>query len=174
MRTSYVLFLCWTIVTPFCIRHDSSLLLIGCILVKNIVLTGFGKITLLDLDTIDISNLNRQFLFKKKDVKKSKATVCEPLGFVVPFRLTEGSSGSSRDSSSVQPQCQNYVDPWKYQGTSVRHPMVPSVRHRFERTRQSRSATHPRLTPASTDHFFYLQTRVDTLTRCAWRPTCLW
>ncbi len=43
--------------------------------VKNVVLTGFGKITLLDLDTIDISNLNRQFLFKKKDVKQSKALV---------------------------------------------------------------------------------------------------
>jgi ubiquitin-like 1-activating enzyme E1 B len=43
--------------------------------VKNIVLTGFGKITVLDLDTIDLSNLNRQFLFKKKDVKQSKALV---------------------------------------------------------------------------------------------------
>lgn len=44
--------------------------------VKNIVLTGFGHITLLDLDTIDLSNLNRQFLFRKKDVKQSKAMVC--------------------------------------------------------------------------------------------------
>jgi ubiquitin-like 1-activating enzyme E1 B len=43
--------------------------------VKNLVLTGFGHITLLDLDTIDLSNLNRQFLFKKKDVKNSKALV---------------------------------------------------------------------------------------------------
>ena len=43
--------------------------------VKNIVLTGFGRITLLDLDTIDLSNLNRQFLFRKKDVKQSKAMV---------------------------------------------------------------------------------------------------
>ena len=42
---------------------------------KNIVLTGFGNITLLDLDTIDLSNLNRQFLFRKKDVKQSKALV---------------------------------------------------------------------------------------------------
>ncbi|KAJ6460974.1 hypothetical protein C8R45DRAFT_912447 [Mycena sanguinolenta] len=48
---------------------------IGCELLKNIVLTGFGKITLLDLDTIDLSNLNRQFLFRKKDVKQSKALI---------------------------------------------------------------------------------------------------
>ncbi|KAG5342178.1 hypothetical protein C0989_004915 [Termitomyces sp. Mn162] len=46
---------------------------IGCELLKNIVLVGFGEITLLDLDTIDLSNLNRQFLFRKKDVKQSKA-----------------------------------------------------------------------------------------------------
>ena len=46
---------------------------------KNIVLTGFGKVTLLDLDTIDLSNLNRQFLFKKKDVKQSKAMVSSTL-----------------------------------------------------------------------------------------------
>ncbi|KAG8221773.1 hypothetical protein J3R82DRAFT_2087 [Butyriboletus roseoflavus] len=48
---------------------------IGCELLKNVVLTGFGHITLLDLDTIDLSNLNRQFLFRKKDVKQSKAMV---------------------------------------------------------------------------------------------------
>ncbi|KIM86615.1 hypothetical protein PILCRDRAFT_4528 [Piloderma croceum F 1598] len=48
---------------------------IGCELLKNVVLTGFGNITLLDLDTIDLSNLNRQFLFKKKDVKQSKALI---------------------------------------------------------------------------------------------------
>ncbi|KAI0280185.1 hypothetical protein BGY98DRAFT_965060 [Russula aff. rugulosa BPL654] len=48
---------------------------IGCELLKNAVLAGFGHITLLDLDTIDLSNLNRQFLFRKRDVKQSKAMV---------------------------------------------------------------------------------------------------
>ncbi|KAJ3559542.1 hypothetical protein NM688_g281 [Phlebia brevispora] len=48
---------------------------IGCELLKDIVLTGIGHITLLDLDTIDLSNLNRQFLFRKKDIKQSKALV---------------------------------------------------------------------------------------------------
>ncbi|KAF8590669.1 hypothetical protein K439DRAFT_1627653 [Ramaria rubella] len=48
---------------------------IGCELLKNVVLSGFGNVTLLDLDTIDLSNLNRQFLFKKKDVKQPKSLV---------------------------------------------------------------------------------------------------
>ncbi|KAG6853168.1 hypothetical protein C0991_006418 [Blastosporella zonata] len=56
---------------------NTKVLLVGAggIGLKNIVLVGFGKITLLDLDTIDLSNLNRQFLFRKKDVKQSKALI---------------------------------------------------------------------------------------------------
>ncbi|KAG1655429.1 SUMO-activating enzyme subunit 2 [Nymphon striatum] len=48
---------------------------IGCELLKNLVLTGFKDITVIDLDTIDVSNLNRQFLFQKQHVGKSKAKV---------------------------------------------------------------------------------------------------
>ncbi|XP_020915543.1 SUMO-activating enzyme subunit 2 isoform X2 [Exaiptasia diaphana] len=48
---------------------------IGCELLKNLVLTGFKDIEVIDLDTIDVSNLNRQFLFQKKHVGKSKAKV---------------------------------------------------------------------------------------------------
>jgi len=39
-------------------------------LVKNLVLTGIGKIILIDYDTINISNLNRCVLFDKKSAKK--------------------------------------------------------------------------------------------------------
>ena len=48
---------------------------IGCELLKNIVLTGFGEIHIVDLDTIDLSNLNRQFLFRREHIKKPKALV---------------------------------------------------------------------------------------------------
>lgn len=46
---------------------------IGCELLKNIVLTGFKNIEVIDLDTIDVSNLNRQFLFQKQHVGKAKS-----------------------------------------------------------------------------------------------------
>ncbi|KAH8601231.1 hypothetical protein B0O99DRAFT_251908 [Bisporella sp. PMI_857] len=48
---------------------------IGCELLKNLVLAGFGEVHLVDLDTIDLSNLNRQFLFRHEHIKKSKALV---------------------------------------------------------------------------------------------------
>lgn len=48
---------------------------IGCELLKNLVLSGFLDVHIVDLDTIDLSNLNRQFLFRNEHIKKSKALV---------------------------------------------------------------------------------------------------
>jgi ubiquitin-like 1-activating enzyme E1 B len=73
---------------------------IGCELLKNLVLCGFPEIHVVsfcafcafavpaasshrrcqvDLDTIDVTNLNRQFLFRKVHVHQSKAKVGRPI-----------------------------------------------------------------------------------------------
>jgi len=57
---------------------------IGCELLKNLLLTGYGEIHIVDLDTIDLSNLNRQFLFRHEHIKKPKALVSlSPLKLLV-------------------------------------------------------------------------------------------
>lgn len=58
--------------------HKSKVLLvgaggIGCELLKDLIMMNIGEIHVLDLDTIDLSNLNRQFLFRHKDIKQSKS-----------------------------------------------------------------------------------------------------
>ncbi|KAH8380566.1 hypothetical protein KR009_011490 [Drosophila setifemur] len=63
---------------------------IGCEVLKNLVLSGFTDIEIIDLDTIDLSNLNRQFLFHREHVGKSKARVAREsaLSFNPDARIT--------------------------------------------------------------------------------------
>lgn len=48
---------------------------IGCELLKVLTKTGFTTITIVDLDSIEMTNLNRQFYFRRHHAKMSKVEV---------------------------------------------------------------------------------------------------
>mmetsp|Transcript_31100 Transcript_31100/g.78556 ORF Transcript_31100/g.78556 Transcript_31100/m.78556 type:complete len:631 (+) Transcript_31100:110-2002(+) len=72
---------------------------IGCELLKTLVLSGFRNLKVIDLDTIDTSNLNRQFLFRKKHVGQSKAAVAT------------AAVRAFCPEADIQPFCGNVKDP---------------------------------------------------------------
>ncbi|MHA1143663.1 MAG: ThiF family adenylyltransferase [Candidatus Helarchaeota archaeon] len=74
---------------------DSSVFMIGvgalgCEIAKNLALVGIGRMVLVDVDTIETSNLSRQMLFKPGDEGRPKAEVAaERLKELNPFLKVE-------------------------------------------------------------------------------------
>ena len=73
------------------IINDACILIIGvgalgCEIAKDFALMGIGKLILVDLDTIETSNLSRQMLFRPGDEGRPKAEVAaERLKLMNPF-----------------------------------------------------------------------------------------
>lgn len=73
---------------------------IGCELLKNLAATGFRGVALIDLDTIDVSNLNRQFLFRRRHVGAPKAdTAAAQVEALVPGAAVAPRVGNIKDKA---------------------------------------------------------------------------
>ncbi|MBI2665947.1 HesA/MoeB/ThiF family protein [Candidatus Woesearchaeota archaeon] len=64
---------------------------LGTVAAELLARSGVGNLTLIDRDTVELSNLQRQILFTEKDVGKSKAlTAKERIGEINPLIKAEG------------------------------------------------------------------------------------
>lgn len=132
-----------TTLTLSLIAYQSRVLMvgaggIGCELLKNLVLTGFGEIHIVDLDTIDLSNLNRQFLFRYEHIKKPKALVCLHMMRCTCWHLLIlcHPTGRQGERRQIQPACQLGGLSRQYQRSTIQPRLVRCIRYRLQCARQ--------------------------------------
>ncbi|CDO94235.1 unnamed protein product [Kluyveromyces dobzhanskii CBS 2104] len=151
---------------------------IGCELLKDLLLLDVGEIHIVDLDTIDLSNLNRQFLFRKRDIKQPKSvtavkavqrysnsklvayqnnimdTEAFPLAWFGQFSIVYNALDNLAARRYVNKMCQFTGKPLIESGTSgfdgYIQPIFPSVTECFDCTAKETPTTFPVCTIRST------------------------
>ncbi len=84
----------WGIVTQKRLKHATVLVVgaggLGCPAALNLVLAGVGHIRICDFDTVEMSNLNRQFLHTEQSIGTDKARSAQATLSATPVRYIPG------------------------------------------------------------------------------------
>lgn len=90
---------------------------LGNIATKFLVSSGIGKLILIDYDIVEESNLNRQFLFNKKSIKRPKATALKDTLYKINPEVEVEAVVKKVDFNTeikiMDEYCQTHPDEWE-------------------------------------------------------------